>query len=149
MYCMHKKGIYIYIYIVCGRSLVLISTGPGWFMVFVVLCPGDPKAQPAVVLILKSLRRRGHGLKSHPTDWESREFNCVLISINKQNNQNMYILCAQTENKRYIVSGLYEQTKRSKIYGSPMYIQTKTQRYLACYLFCRQKPTNFYGFFPV
>ena len=29
-----------------------------------------PKAQPAVVLILKRLRRRGLGLKSHPTDWE-------------------------------------------------------------------------------
>ena len=28
------------------------------------------KAQPAVVLVLKRLRRRGHGLKSHPTDWE-------------------------------------------------------------------------------
>ena len=26
-----------------------------------------PKAQPAVVLILKRLRRRGNGLKSHPT----------------------------------------------------------------------------------
>ena len=28
------------------------------------------EAQPAVVLILKHLRRRGHGLKSHLTDWE-------------------------------------------------------------------------------
>ena len=28
------------------------------------------KAQPAVVLILKRLRRRGQCLKSHPTDWE-------------------------------------------------------------------------------
>ena len=27
-----------------------------------------PKAQPAVVLVLKRLRRRGNGLKSHPTD---------------------------------------------------------------------------------
>ena len=34
-----------------------------------------PKAQLAVVLVLKCLRRRGHGLKSHPTDWESRESN--------------------------------------------------------------------------
>ena len=39
-------------------------------MVFVVLCPGIPKAQPAVVLVLKRLRRRVNGLKSHPTDWE-------------------------------------------------------------------------------
>ena len=29
-----------------------------------------PKAQPAVVLVLKRLRRRDKGLKSHPTDWE-------------------------------------------------------------------------------
>ena len=28
------------------------------------------KAQPAVVLVLKRLRRRGNGLKSHPTDWD-------------------------------------------------------------------------------
>ena len=28
-----------------------------------------PKAQPAVVLVLKRLRRRNNGLKSHPTDW--------------------------------------------------------------------------------
>ena len=28
------------------------------------------KAQPAVVLVLKRLRRRGHSLMSHPTDWE-------------------------------------------------------------------------------
>ena len=29
-----------------------------------------PKAQPAVVLVLKRLRRRGHSLKSHSTDWK-------------------------------------------------------------------------------
>ena len=29
-----------------------------------------PEAQPAVVLVLKRLRRRGNGLKSHPTDLE-------------------------------------------------------------------------------
>ena len=31
---------------------------------------GWAKVQAAVVLILKRLRRRGHGFKSHPTDWE-------------------------------------------------------------------------------
>ena len=36
-----------------------------WFYVQELL-----KAQPAVVLALKRLRRRGNGLKSHPTDWE-------------------------------------------------------------------------------
>ena len=29
-----------------------------------------PKAQPAVVLVLKRLRRWSNGIKSHPTDWE-------------------------------------------------------------------------------
>ena len=29
-----------------------------------------PKAQLVVVLVLKRLRGRGNGLKSHPTDWE-------------------------------------------------------------------------------
>ena len=39
-----------------------------WFCVFYV--QEHPKAQPAVVLVLKRLRRRGNILKSHPTDWE-------------------------------------------------------------------------------
>ena len=39
-----------------------------WFYV-----QGHPKAQPAVVLILKRLRRRGHGLKPHPTDCKKPE----------------------------------------------------------------------------
>ena len=40
-----------------------------------------PKAQPAVVLVLKRLRRRGNGLKSHPTDWEKPgiEPNCLFF----------------------------------------------------------------------
>ena len=29
------------------------------------------EAQPAVVLVLKRLRRRANGLKSYPTDWEN------------------------------------------------------------------------------
>ena len=39
-------------------------------MFFVFFVQELPKAQPAVVLVLKRLRRRGNGLKSHPTDWE-------------------------------------------------------------------------------
>ena len=31
---------------------------------------GWAKVQPTVVLVLKRLRRRGHGFKSHLTDWE-------------------------------------------------------------------------------
>ena len=51
------------------RSLPLPGCGVGlcflWFYVQELL-----KAQPAVVLVLKRLRRRGNGLKSHPIDWE-------------------------------------------------------------------------------
>ena len=43
---------------------------PGGFMVLWFLCPGAPDGSPAVVLVLKRLRRRGHDLKSHPIDWE-------------------------------------------------------------------------------
>ena len=40
-------------------------------MLFVVLCPGTPEGLTGSgVLVLKHLRRRGNGLKSHPTDWE-------------------------------------------------------------------------------
>ena len=47
-----------------GISLLRrVDSGPG-------LDDGWANVQPAVVLILKRLRRRGHGLKSHPTDWE-------------------------------------------------------------------------------
>ena len=38
-------------------------------MVFAILSPGAPEGSPAVVLVLKCFRRRGHSLKSHPTDW--------------------------------------------------------------------------------
>ena len=50
-------------------SLAITSTGRAglWFCVDV---QEHPKAQSAVVLVLKRLRRRGHGLKSHPKDWE-------------------------------------------------------------------------------
>ena len=45
-------------------------------MVFVVLCPGAPEDSLAVALILKRLGRRGHGLKSHPSDWEKQAEMC-------------------------------------------------------------------------
>ena len=78
----------------CGRVPWMYQYWPGGFMLFVVLyCLWPcslavpvlagwvlcflwffvqelPKAQPAVVLVLKRLRRRSNGLKSHPTDWE-------------------------------------------------------------------------------
>ena len=39
-------------------------------MVLIFYVQELPKAQSAVVLVLKRLRRRHNSLKSHPTDWE-------------------------------------------------------------------------------
>ena len=53
-------------------AVFLGCTSTGWvglcFLWFFV--QELPKAQLAVVLVLKRLRRRSNGLKSHPTDWE-------------------------------------------------------------------------------
>ena len=54
----------------CGRVPWLYQYWPGWFMILLFFVQELPKAQTAVVLVLKRLRRRGNGLKSHPTDWE-------------------------------------------------------------------------------
>ena len=40
-----------------------------------------PKAQLAVVLVLKRLRRRDQGLKSHPTDWEKPGIEHAISSL--------------------------------------------------------------------
>ena len=56
--------------VVCGRVPWLYQYWPGGFMVLWFYVQELPKAQPAVVLVLKRLRRRGNSLKSHPTDWE-------------------------------------------------------------------------------
>ena len=47
---------------------------------FVFLCAGAPEGSLAVVLVLKHLRRRGHSLKSHPTDWEKLGIEPVCVS---------------------------------------------------------------------
>ena len=47
---------------------------PGGLMVLWFYVQELPKVQPAVVQVLKRLRRRGNGLKSHPTDWEKPGF---------------------------------------------------------------------------
>ena len=59
------------VYFLWPRSLALIRTGQIvlWWVFFNV--QEHPKAQLAVVLILKRLRRRGRGLKSHPTDLDT------------------------------------------------------------------------------
>ena len=50
-----------------------------------------PKAQPAVVLVLKRLRRRGNGLKSHPTDSNVVFYRIESFSANKiLNNAEIY-----------------------------------------------------------
>ena len=58
-----SKPLFVAVFLGC-TSTGQVSYG------FVVLCPRTPKAQLAVVLVLKCLRRGGNSLKSHPTDWE-------------------------------------------------------------------------------
>ena len=60
----------IHIDIVCGRVPWLYQYWRGWFIVLWFYVQEHPKAQPAVVLVLNYLRRQGHGLKSHPTEWD-------------------------------------------------------------------------------
>ena len=47
----------------CSLAVPVLA---GWVYAFQEL----PKAQPAMVLVLKHLRRWGNSLKSHPTDLE-------------------------------------------------------------------------------
>ena len=54
--------------VVCGRVPWLYQYWPGGFMLFRFYVQELPEAQPAAILVLKRLRRRGNGLKSHPTD---------------------------------------------------------------------------------
>ena len=55
--------------VVCGRVPWLYQYWPGGFMFFLRFYVQElTKAQPALVLVLKHLRRWGNGLKSHPTD---------------------------------------------------------------------------------
>ena len=51
--------------------LVYNQCWPGGFCG--VLCPGTPEGSTALVPVLKRLRRRDEGLKSHPTDWQTRK----------------------------------------------------------------------------
>ena len=57
-----------YHFIVCGHVPWLYW--PGGFKVLWFSVQEHPKAQPAAVLVLKRLRRRGNRLKYLPTDWE-------------------------------------------------------------------------------
>ena len=55
------------------------STMPGGLMVLWLYVQELPKAQPAVVLVLKRLKRRGNSLKSHPTDWEKLRIEDFMV----------------------------------------------------------------------
>ena len=60
-----------------------------------------PKAQPAVVLVLKRLRRRDNGLKSHPTDWEKPGIEPATpglqdIGLSPTPRRLLYYFCFQT-----------------------------------------------------
>ena len=60
--------VFVAVFLGC-TSTGRVGLGFLWFYV-----QEQPKAQPAVVLVLKRLRRRGNGLKSHPQtrrSWEN------------------------------------------------------------------------------
>ena len=65
----------VYVHVSCFVAVFLgcTSTGREDLCFFCFDVHELLKAQPAVVLVLKRLRRRGNGLKSHPTDWEKPE----------------------------------------------------------------------------
>ena len=75
-FCIHYRGVFFLfiseniLFLFCGRVAWLYQCWPGGVMVLWFYVQEHLKAQPAVVLVLKRLRRRGNGLKSHPTDWE-------------------------------------------------------------------------------
>ena len=64
-------------------AVFLGCTSPGWvglcFLWFFV--QELSKAQPAVVLVLKRLRRRDNGLKSRSTDWEKPGIEPVMPGL--------------------------------------------------------------------
>ena len=68
-------------------------------------------AQPAVVLFLNRLRRRGHGFKSHPTDWDN-----VLIILANGLTFALKIASNLTLQSKYICLGWSEE--RSQWDGS-------------------------------
>ena len=54
----------------CGRVPWLYQYWPGWFMLYVVQCPGTPEGSTSSGSGFKASQKTGNGLKSHPTDWE-------------------------------------------------------------------------------
>ena len=67
MHLTRSSCLFVAVFLGC-TSTGRVGLGFLWFYVQEL-----PKAQPAVVLVLKRLRRQGNGLKSHPTDWEKPE----------------------------------------------------------------------------
>ena len=63
---LQDRGLHVFVVVFLGCT----STGRVGFCFLWFYVQELPKAQPAVVLVLKRLRRRGNGLKSQPTDWE-------------------------------------------------------------------------------
>ena len=56
----------------CRLLLGINQYWVGWVYVYVVLCPLAPEGSTSSGSGLKRLRRRGHSLNSHRTDWWSR-----------------------------------------------------------------------------
>ena len=61
------------------------------FMFFVILCPGAPEVSTGSGSGLKHLRRWGHSLKSHPTDWETQGSNSGPLGPGEYSN--FFLIC--------------------------------------------------------
>ena len=75
-----------------------------WFLWFYV--QELPKAQLSVVLVLKRLRRRVHGLKSHPTD-----FLWLSLGSNQYRREGLWFVCLLYDGstRRLTESGFMEK----------------------------------------
>ena len=70
--------------VVCGRVPWLYQYWQGWFMLFVVLCPGTPEGSTGSGSGFKASQKTGNGLKSHPTDWEKPDWeNFLWLSLGR------------------------------------------------------------------
>ena len=67
-FCLLKHFKMVFGNVVCGCSLAVTSTGPGGLMAL-----GAPAGSTCRDSGFKVSQKMGHSLKSHPTDWESKE----------------------------------------------------------------------------
>ena len=84
------------------------------------------KAQVAVVLVLKRLRRQGHTLKSHPTDWESWE---LKIKFQDHELYNLKLVTCLQNINNHKLSGQNSSDNQLKVYQRRYYYLQNSEFY--------------------